>query len=60
VAAEPIQFGKGKPRVQEQMRAKRQAFQAARKAGVREIKPLTAWAEYAHALMMANEASFVN
>jgi len=33
---------------------------AARKAGVRQMKPLTAWAEYAHALLLANEASFVN
>jgi len=42
------------------MKAKREAFIAARKAGVRDVKPLDAWAEYAHALLLANEASFVN
>jgi hypothetical protein len=58
VASEPIRFRKGK--VEEQMKVKREAFLAARKAGVREVKPLTAWAEYAHALLLANEAAFVN
>jgi hypothetical protein len=57
-AFEPIRFGKGK--FQDQMKAKREAFIAARKAGVRDARPLDAWAEYAHALLLANEASFVN
>ena len=57
-AAAPIRPGQGRP--EEKMKAKREAFIAARKAGVREMKPLTAWAEYTHALLMANEASFVN
>lgn len=59
-AAEPIRFGKGKGKVQEQMRARRDALIAARKAGLRDVKPLTAWVEYAHALLLANETSFVN
>jgi hypothetical protein len=46
--------------VQEQIDTRREAFRAARKAGVREMKPLGAWAEYAHALLLANEMSFVN
>jgi hypothetical protein len=58
VASERIRPGKG--RFQEQMKAKREAFIAARKAGVRDMKPLDAWAEYAHALLLANEMSFVN
>ena len=57
-ASEPIRPGKGK--FQEQMKSKREAFISARKAGVRDMKPLDAWAEYAHALLLANEASFVN
>lgn len=57
-AQAPIRFGKGK--VQEQIKARREAAIASRKAGVREVKPLTAWAEYAHALLLANETSFVN
>ena len=57
-ASEPIRPGKGK--FQEQMKSKREAFIATRKAGVRDMKPLDAWAEYAHALLLANEASFVN
>jgi hypothetical protein len=59
-ASEPIRPGKGKGKIQDQMKAKREAFIAARKAGVRDVKPLDAWAEYAHALLLANEASFVN
>jgi hypothetical protein len=59
-ASEPIRFGKGKGKIQDQMNAKREAVIAARKAGVRDVKPLDAWAEYAHALLLANEASFVN
>jgi len=59
-ASEPIRLGKGKGKFQDQMRAKREAFITARKAGVRDMKPLDAWAEYAHALLLANEASFVN
>jgi hypothetical protein len=59
-ASEPIRSGKGKGKFQDQMKAKREAFIAARKAGVRDVKPLDAWAEYAHALLLANEASFVN
>jgi mono/diheme cytochrome c family protein len=58
VASEPVRPGKGK--FQDQMKAKREAFAAARKAGVRQMKPLDAWAEYAHALLLANEASFIN
>jgi hypothetical protein len=58
VAAAPINFRKGN--VGDQVKGKREAFIAARKAGVRQMKPLTAWAEYAHALLLANEASFVN
>lgn len=58
VAAAPVRPARGG--VERQMRAKREAMVAARKAGVREMKPLTAWAEYAHALLMANEAVFVN
>ncbi|HYV32510.1 MAG TPA: DUF1553 domain-containing protein, partial [Candidatus Binatia bacterium] len=60
VASTPLRFGNGKVRLPEQIKAKREAFIAARKAGVREMKPLDAWAEYAHALLLANEASFVN
>jgi mono/diheme cytochrome c family protein len=59
-ASEPIRLGKGKGGLQEQRKARREAFIAARKAGVRDVKPLDAWAEYAHALLLANEASFVN
>jgi hypothetical protein len=59
-SVEPPSFGKGKGRPQQQMKARREAFIAARKAGVRDMKPLTAYAEYAHALLLANEASFVN
>jgi len=58
VAAAPLNFRKGD--VGNQMKARRDAALAARKAGVRQMKPLTAWAEYAHALLLANEASFVN
>ncbi len=46
--------------MQKQIQKKRNAAIAARKSGVRDLKPLTAWAEYAHALLLANEASFVN
>jgi mono/diheme cytochrome c family protein len=59
-AVEPVRAGKGKGRVRPQMENQREARIAARKAGVRNTKPLTAWAEYAHALLLANEASFVN
>ena len=59
-ASEPIRPGKGKGKIQDQMKAKREAMVTARKAGVRDVKPLGAWAEYAHALLLANEASFVN
>ena len=59
-AADPIQFGRGRPPQQQQAKAKREAVMAVRKAGVRDMKPLSAWAEYTHALLMANEASFVN
>ncbi len=57
-AAAPVNFRRGN--VQQQVKKKREAMVAARKAGVRDVKPLTAWAEYAHALLLANEASFVN
>lgn len=50
--------GKGRPR--EQFKARQEARQAARKAGVRDARPLGALAEYAHALLLANEAGFVN
>ena len=56
----PVAFGKGKGRLQDQLKARREAASAARQAGVRAVKPLTAWAEYAHALLLANETSFVN
>lgn len=45
------------------LKAKREAAlaaAAARQAGARDVRPLNAWAEYAHALMLANEASFLN
>jgi hypothetical protein len=51
---------RGKGRLQERMKARRDAVIAARKAGVRNSKPLSAWAEYAHALLLGNEASFIN
>ena len=57
-AAEPVRPGKG--RMREQFKAKQEARQAARKAGVRDARPLGALAEYAHALLLANEAGFVN
>jgi mono/diheme cytochrome c family protein len=57
-AAAPLNFRKGN--VGNQVKAKREAALVARKAGVRQMKPLTAWAEYAHALLLANEACFVN
>jgi hypothetical protein len=60
VASAPPAFGRGPARAQQAMRARREAMMAARKAGVRDLKPLTAWSEYAHALLLANEASFVN
>jgi mono/diheme cytochrome c family protein len=59
-ASEPVRPGKGKGKFQETMKAKREAFVATRKAGVRTMKPLDGWAEYAHALLLANETSFVN
>ncbi len=58
IASKRINFDKGK--VPEQLKTRREAFIAARKAGVREMKPLDAWAEYAHALLLANGASFVD
>jgi mono/diheme cytochrome c family protein len=45
------------------LKAKREAAlaaAAARQAGARDVRPLNAWAEYAHALMLANETAFVN
>jgi mono/diheme cytochrome c family protein len=64
-ASEPIRFGQGTGTLQQQRKARREAMIAARRAGLRgeklrEVKPLDAWAEYAHALLIANEASFVN
>jgi hypothetical protein len=59
VASQPIRLGRDRPRFQEQARAKREAFVTARRAGVRNVSPLSAWAEYAHALLLANEAAFV-
>ncbi len=59
-AIEPIRMGKGRGSFEKQARVKREAMMAARKAGLRDLKPLDAWAEYAHALLLANEASFVN
>lgn len=41
-------------------RARREALLAGRQPGVRDARPLSAWAEYTHALLLANEASFVN
>ncbi len=55
-----IQAGKGPGKFREGMKARKEAAVAARKAGVRDARPLDAWAEYAHALLLANEASFVN
>jgi hypothetical protein len=55
-ASAPLRPGRGKV----QMQNRREAMAVARKAGVRDMKPLSAWAEYAHALLMANEAAFVN
>jgi hypothetical protein len=55
-ASAPLRPGRGKG----QMQNRREAMAVARKAGVRDMKPLSAWAEYAHALLMANEAAFVN
>lgn len=55
---EPVRAGRG--RIREQFKAKQEARQAARKAGVRDASPLSALAEYAHALLLANEAGFVN
>ena len=60
VASQPVGFAKGKGKIQDQVKARREAMIAGRKAGVREMKPLGAWAEYTHALILANEASFVN
>ncbi|MSU58454.1 MAG: DUF1549 domain-containing protein [Pedosphaera sp.] len=40
--------------------AKQQRFEKGRPADNRKRSPLTAWQEYAHALLQANEASFVN
>ena len=57
-ASAPISFRKGN--VPQQIKKKREAMMAARQAGVRDATPLSAWAEYAHALLLANEASFVN
>ncbi len=57
-ASEPVRPGKG--RIREQFKAKQEARIAARRAGLRDARPLDAWAEYAHALMLANEAGFVN
>ncbi len=57
-AAEAARPGKGRPR--EQFKARQEARQAARRAGVRDARPLGALAEYAHALLLANEAGFVN
>jgi hypothetical protein len=57
-AIDPIRPGRG--RFQDQFKTKRDALVAARRAGVRDAKPLDAWAEYAHALLLANEAAFVN
>jgi hypothetical protein len=44
----------------DRFKKKREAMKTARQNGVRDLTPLTAWAEYAHALLLANEASFVN
>ena len=55
-----IQAGKGQGKFREGMKARKEAAVVARKAGVRDARPLGAWAEYAHALLLANEASFVN
>lgn len=57
-AVDAARSGKGRPR--EQFKARQEARQAARKAGVRDVRPLGALAEYAHALLLANEAGFVN
>ena len=57
-ASEPVRPGKG--RMRETFKARQEARLAARKAGVRNMKPIEAWAEYAHALLLANEAGFVN
>jgi hypothetical protein len=59
-AATAAQVRPGRGRLREQMQNRREAMMAARKAGVRDLTPLSAWAEYAHALLMANEAVFVN
>ena len=44
----------------EQLKKRREAMKAARQSGARDLTPLSAWAEYTHALLLANEASFVN
>jgi len=40
--------------------AQQQRFERNKPAGNRQRAPLTAWQEYAHALLQANEASFIN
>ena len=57
-ATTPVRPGRG--RLRGQMQNRREAMLAARTAGVRDATPISAWAEYAHALLMANEAAFVN
>ena len=60
-SAGPLARGRGQAlKGQKNSQPLREALMAARKAGVRDARPLTAWAEYAHALLLANEASFVN
>lgn len=58
--AVPAFLGRGPGGNPEQMKARRAAMLAGRRPISRPIKPLSAWAEYAHALLLANETSFVN
>jgi hypothetical protein len=52
-------FRKNPKQQMKPMNARQQAKRGGRQAAI-ERDPLTAWEEYAHALLQANEASFVN
>ncbi len=56
----PINRSLAQGRGPNRMNARREAFLAARHLNGRLAKPLSVWAEYAHALLLANETSFVN
>lgn len=57
-AARP--FRPGQRRIRDQTNNRNEPLVAVRRAGLRDRRPLGPWAEYAHALLLANEASFVN